>query len=177
MGEKTKQRMGKKRSSAIEKDEKRERKRLKKEEKKRKSLEKNKLVAPKPIVVKSEKHDVHNTIDQQGGISILSKKKLQLIVSLLPSTLGRTQQCVEDSIRLLLLQYSESVGGIMLAYDNVKIIMDDDANDSNGIGWILNELPYIHYTVVCDALVFTPTVGCKVCFVAEQYILLRPTGW
>ena len=98
--------------------------------------------------------------------TILWKKQLHLVVSLLPSTLGRSYKCIEDSLRLLLLKHSDSVGGILLAFDKVTILSDKNGgkngSQGQGRGWILNELPYIHYNVSCDALVFKPTIGCTV---------------
>ena len=154
--------MGKRNINEV-KQEKRKRKRLKKEKKEREKnggrITEHRVEFPKTKSVAISAGRKRLTATATGK-SILSKRNLRLVVSLLPSTLGRNQEFVEDSIRLLLLKHSESVGGIMLAYDNVTIEAGDDGK---GRGWILNELPYIHYNVSCDALVFRPTVGCKVC--------------
>jgi hypothetical protein len=152
--------MGKRKSSSSQ-EEKIELKRVKKEEPKQQQQHKGEKR------LKSSKESRSSLSSQSSSPSKtptdancnLWKKGLRLTVSLLPGTLGRTQQCIEDSIRMMLLKYSEVVGGIMLAFENVKIEADQHGQ---GRGWILNELPYIHYTVTCDSLVFTPKVGARV---------------
>ena len=89
---------------------------------------------------------------------------MEFSVSLLPASLKNTEKNVYDSIRQMLLKYSGGIGGILLAFENVEIKKD---KNSQGRGWILNELPYIHYTVGCDALVFSPRVGCQVGAIAR----------
>jgi len=87
------------------------------------------------------------------------KKKIDVELSLLPSSLHNTEDATQDSLNQLLMKYSDGLGGILLACENVHIKSDGNAQ---GTGWILNELPWIHYTVSCDALVFRPYVGCEV---------------
>jgi hypothetical protein len=88
------------------------------------------------------------------------KKRIQLAISLLPGSLKNTEESIENSLRSMLLKYSNGLGGILMAFENVKIIQDEH---SQGKGFILNELPYIHYTVECTALVFAPVIGSEVC--------------
>jgi hypothetical protein len=94
-----------------------------------------------------------------GRKNVFLKKKIDVAVSLLPGSLRNCEASVEDSISQLLLKYSDGLGGILMACDNVKLKSDETGQ---GRGWILNELPYIHYTASCDALVFRPQVGCEV---------------
>jgi hypothetical protein len=88
------------------------------------------------------------------------KKKFELVISLLPGALRNCEEAVERSIGQLLLKYSSGLGGILMAYENIKF---EKQEKDLGRGWILNELPYIHFKVSCDALVFRPSVGCQVC--------------
>ena len=81
-----------------------------------------------------------------------------MTISLLPAALANVQVHAEDSLRLYLLKYSDGIGGILLAFENLKII-SENKNAVSGI--ILNELPYIHYRVSTDALVFNPIPGSK----------------
>jgi hypothetical protein len=111
----------------------------------------------KPAAVKSTK----STDADEGSKEIFLKKKIELAVSLYPGSLRNCEESVENSIGELLLTYSEGLGGILMAYDNVKLKSDENGQ---GRGWILNELPHIHYNASCDALVFSPRVGCKVSF-------------
>ena len=90
------------------------------------------------------------------------RKRVQLTTSLLPWSLKNCKQAVEGSIKRMLMKYSDGLGGIFLAYDNIQLQGDENSTNNKGKGWILNELPYIHYQVTCDALVFAPTVGCEV---------------
>ncbi len=87
------------------------------------------------------------------------KKKIDVELSLLPSSLHNTDDAVQNSLNQLLMKYSDGLGGILLACENVRIITD---RNGLGRGWILNELPWIHYTVSCDALVFRPYIGGEV---------------
>lgn len=96
------------------------------------------------------------------------KKRIQLAISLLPGSLKNTEESIENALRLMLLKYSNGMGGILMAFDDVVIIQD---KYSQGRGFILNELPYIHYTVECNALVFAPVIGAEVCMGCVNSIL------
>ena len=84
------------------------------------------------------------------------KKKIDINASLLPASLHNCEEAVEDSIRELLMKYSDGLGGILMGYENVRL------KQGGGRGWVLNELPHIHYSASCDALVFCPAIGCEV---------------
>jgi hypothetical protein len=101
------------------------------------------------------------------------QKRVQLTISLLPYSLHNITAAIRASLRKRLLRYDRGWGGILLAFDKVQFLQKDTNNNSNitscsssssskAKGWILNELPYIHYHVDCDILVFAPTVGCQV---------------
>lgn len=98
---------------------------------------------------------------------IFLKKKIDIEVSLLPGSLRNAKAAVEDSIGQLLMKYSDGLGGILMSYENVRL--NSDKGD-RGQGWIFNELPWIHYTSSCDALVFRPYVGCKVGYFRFQCV-------
>ena len=87
------------------------------------------------------------------------KKKIDVELSLLPSSLHNTEDAVHNSLNQLLLKYSDGLGGILMGCENVRIMTE---GHGKGRGWILNELPWIHYTVSCDALVFRPYIGGEV---------------
>jgi hypothetical protein len=144
-------------------EDKKERKRAKKESKKRRKEQKQTTEASNGTsTIMSQ-----STLPTADKNAVFLKKKIELVVSLLPASLKNSEKAVDDSIRQFLLKYSDGVGGILLAFNNVKI--EGDGN-SQGRGWVLNELPYIHYNVSCDALVFCPEIGCKVClyFVSQN---------
>lgn len=84
--------------------------------------------------------------------SVFQNMQLELTISLLPSGLTDVSRSVQQSLRQFLLKYSSGMKGIPLAFDNIKIL-------KSGKGAILNELPHIHYAVVCDAIVFAPRPG------------------
>ena len=97
-----------------------------------------------------------------GGKPVFFRKQAKLSISLLPWSLRDCKLAVENSIRKMMLKYSNGLGGILMAYDNVKLIDHESKNDSEGKGWVLNELPHVHYDVSCDVLVFFPSIGCEV---------------
>jgi len=93
---------------------------------------------------------------------VFFRKRAKLSISLLPWSLRDCKQSVENSLRKMMLKYSNGLGGILMAYDDVQL-QDHEADDgSNGKGWVLNELPHVHYDVSCNVLVFFPSIGCQV---------------
>ena len=109
------------------------------------------------------------------------KRHVRLSLSLLPSSLHNSMASIENCFRRMLLRYDDGLKGMMVAYDDIQI-EDNPKNSKNkstpGHGWILNELPYIHYSVSCTALVFAPSVGCELqgvvsqCFASHLSILV-----
>lgn len=125
---------------------KKEQKRIKKEEKKQR----------RKISKGIEDASVHKTIADNDAVFF--EKKVHLTISVMPAALKDPPGSVEKSLRKMILQYSDGIGGILLAFENVHIISD---NPSFFVGTILNELPYIHYHIAIDALVFAPRTGCR----------------
>ena len=130
----------------------------KKKDKKSSSKTPSKSSTEKPAKASTTKSE---TVRRQEAASqsVFLKKKIQLVVSLYPGSLRNCEESVEDSIRHLLLKYSDGLGGILMAYDNVRLKGDGTGEAK---GWIMNELPFIHYNATCDALVFCPKVGSEV---------------
>ena len=102
----------------------------------------------------------NNNITSASKKAFFLKKKIDIDASLLPSSLHNCEEAVEDSIRGLLMKYSDGLGGILMGYENVSL---KQGGGGGGRGWVLNELPHIHYSASCDALVFCPAIGCEVC--------------
>lgn len=170
------------------KDERKERKRARKEAKKLKKEQSN------PGQVASEGSEEHhkNRLDESptttGALPASSKrekatgtktkpspferKRVEIVVSLFPMALGNVLDSVRQSIRSLLLKYSDGIGGILLAFDNVKLV--GDSNGSGGHGVILNEMPHIHFHVELDALVFCPAKGVKVRSITATLVGIHP---
>jgi DNA-directed RNA polymerase subunit E'/Rpb7 len=84
--------------------------------------------------------------------NVFIRRRVELTLALLPGALGNLDKSINDSLRLFLLKYSDGLEGVVLSFENVKILAD---------GVILNDLPNVHYDVAADVLVFCPTVGCK----------------
>jgi DNA-directed RNA polymerase subunit E'/Rpb7 len=150
------QQMGKRRHNEEETAEQRkERKRLKKEQKKNKKDAKD-HEQQRTTRVESSPHKSSEHTNEKSDAFF--RKKLELTISLLPTALTNVLAHAEDALRLYLLKYSDGIGGILLAFEHLKII-SENKNAVSGI--ILNELPHIHYRVSTDALVFNPTPGSK----------------
>lgn len=143
------------RVSGETKEERRERKRIKKEEKKQKKLVKQEAKLRQRQLKKDRQEKKDGMTLFSSDEKIFFKKTLQLTISLLPSALRNVQKSIEENFASYLLKYSDIIGGIMLAFEKIEII------GNNGGGIILDDLPYIHYTVSADALVFSPAIGCK----------------
>ena len=132
-----------KRKEGETKEEKRERKRLKKEAKRLSQSSEASPITPMRAAEEANHHD--------DEFPVFFRRTIELNVSLLPSALSNVKMNIEDSLRAVLLKYSDGVQGILLAFDNVELL---------GKGTIFNELPHIHYKVSVDAVVFSPTSGC-----------------
>ena len=145
----------KKRAKKEAKEAKKEAKRLKKEQKRRDreaqiQPAESESVTPSPKAAAS-----HAKSDQLLEDAVFCTKRIEVSISLLPVAMGNIKAALEDSIRAMILKYTDKVG-VLLTFHNVKII------SNSGHGIILNELPHLHYKVGFDGLVFTPRVGCKV---------------
>lgn len=132
-------------------EEKKARKRQKKEAKKRKHESSESPTLPAMGTRDSVESDKPQQQQQQqhDEKGILTCRKIHLNASVLPSGLGDVKASVDRCIREFLLKYNERIQGIVLAYNNVHISKD-------GRGRIVEELPHIHYDVMCDAIVFAP---------------------
>lgn len=91
-------------------------------------------------------------------------KKANILVSLCPSSLSNIRKAMHASIQKLLLKYSDSLGGVLLSFDNIQL--DDGTSGKrkgggDSSGRIINEMPHIHFNVSCNVLVFNPSIGQK----------------
>ncbi len=157
--------MGKKRPHETD-EERKERKRAKKEEKRRKKEVRSEETRDNQDV---ESHvvvpfSVNHSEPPPARETVFYRKRIELVVSLYPSSLGNVLKSLQESIHAFLLRYSDGVGGVILGFDDLAIISDT----MKPTGRILNELPYIHYTVACNALVFNPMIGCNVSRIVFQ---------
>jgi len=91
--------------------------------------------------------------------SPFKKKSISLTLGLLPVTLHNTEQGINDNLQEMILRYFHKLGGIVLAFDNVKTCK---SSDGKAYGKIVNESPYIYYKVTCDLLLFEVKRGGKV---------------
>ena len=78
-----------------------------------------------------------------------------MAVSVLPAAMGNIAVALEDAVRLMLLKYTDQVG-ILLTFENIQVI------GNGGYGMVLDEIPYLHYKIAFDGLVFCPRVGSQV---------------
>ena len=107
----------------------------------------HKRVAPRRTIPESKEEELQN--------SVYFQKRIEVAVSVLPAAMGNIQAALEDAVRLMLLKYTENVG-ILLTFENLEVI------GNGGHGMVLDEIPYLHYKVGFDGLVFCPKVGSKV---------------
>lgn len=114
-------------------------------------------------IVKQSPDPVMSNVLADEDRPVFFHKRAKLSISLLPWSLKDCKQSVENSLRKMVLKYSNGLGGILMAYDGVKLEdREKTGGSSQGQGWILNELPHVHYDVSCNVLVFFPSVGCQV---------------
>jgi len=157
--EKKAKKRAKKESKKEAKTKKEEAKRLKKEQKRRekeaRTESQKKPQKPKPVAIPDDSPADQKLPKDALQNSVFFKKRIEVSLSLLPAAMKNIMMALQDSIRSMILKYTAKVGGVLLTFENIKII------SNNGHGRILNELPYLHYQVAFDALVFCPEVGCK----------------
>ena len=98
-----------------------------------------------------------------------------MIFSLYPCDLEDIVIAIKRSLRLNLLKYVAGMDGVLLAFDNVKIV----PNGGQTAGMILNEQPHLHYLADLDTLVFSPSPGMRLrgtvteCFESHVGILVH----
>lgn len=158
--------MGKTESGDLKKAEKKARKRAKKEAKK----EAKRIKKEQKRREKDERRRIQNDDNQSDSApavqiprlsfgplkdSVFYKKRIETSLSLMPVHMRDIKAALEDSVRSMILKYTDKVG-VLMTFEKMHVI------SNSGHGSILNELPYIHYRIAFDGLVFSPHVGCKV---------------
>ncbi|NXU04504.1 RPA43 polymerase, partial [Buphagus erythrorhynchus] len=74
-------------------------------------------------------------------------------VALPPRFLGRKRSGIRAQLDAELLRYSESLQGVPVAYDNIKVVGE--------LGDIYDDQGFIHLNVEADFIIFSPTKGKK----------------
>jgi DNA-directed RNA polymerase subunit E'/Rpb7 len=136
------------------KEDKKRRKQEKKEKKKRKRDSVEQHTTPHKNKVSRQDDDKQSSI--ANAHSPFQKKSVNIMMSLLPSAMGNVQKAIHTSMQSMLLKYSDSLGGVLLSYDSIKI--DERKNDGR-YGKVLNEMPHMHFFTTCNVLVFNPSIG------------------
>mmetsp|Transcript_6677 Transcript_6677/g.14656 ORF Transcript_6677/g.14656 Transcript_6677/m.14656 type:complete len:317 (+) Transcript_6677:171-1121(+) len=100
----------------------------------------------------TSKHDATNKLSYQ-------LQKIRTLVSLAPSSLkdvtGNIRRlCCEDITR-----YVGGLGGVLMAVRDIKVM---------GNGYVLSELPHIHFDVEADVVVFCPDIGLRLVGVVNE---------
>ncbi|CAM9806350.1 unnamed protein product, partial [Chrysoparadoxa australica] len=78
---------------------------------------------------------------------------LRVDVSLLPSSMGDMFRAIRENMYKLLMRYSPSTEGVVLAVSDVSF------PEGEHFGRILDDMPHIHVAVHARALVFRPRPG------------------
>jgi DNA-directed RNA polymerase I subunit RPA43 len=139
-----------KRSRDETEDERKERKRAKKEARKTKKDQQHldKMPSSPPASKK---------LTQSIGDCSCQRQTIRMIFSLYPSDLEDIVREIKRSLRQNLLKYVPGMDGVLLAFDNVRIV----PNGGIIAGMILNEQPHIHYLADMDTLIFSPSKDMK----------------
>jgi DNA-directed RNA polymerase subunit E'/Rpb7 len=86
-------------------------------------------------------------------ISSCQRKTIRMLFSLYPSDLEDIVAEIKRSLKQNLLKYVSGIEGVLLAFDNVRVVPNSGRRTA---GVILNEQPQIHYHADLDTLVFAP---------------------
>lgn len=81
------------------------------------------------------------------------RQTIRMIFSLYPSDLQDIVGEIKRSLQQTLLKYVPGMDGVLLAFDNVRIV----PNGGITAGMILNEQPHIHYLADMETLIFSPS--------------------
>ena len=76
---------------------------------------------------------------------------LTLVMTLLPSYIGRIGDGVLEHLNDKILRYSRDLGGVFLSYSKPRVLQE--------AGRIIDEHPHIHFDLDYKAYVFRPRVG------------------
>ncbi|CAM9328849.1 unnamed protein product [Lampetra fluviatilis] len=87
----------------------------------------------------------------RGPDSSLVSESCVRHLALFPRHLGRLRSGIGEQLDAELLRYSESLKGVPLAYDNMKLL--------SGLGDLIDDQGYIHMDVQADFVVFRPNPG------------------
>ena len=143
-------------------DERKERKKIKKAEKKSKGDKHSDKKSRSSTVVESSPNvttvvTLTPKTSPTTSESSCQRKTIRMIFSLYPCDLDDIVVAIKRSLRLNLLKYVTGMDGVLLAFDNVRIV----PNGGQRAGMILNEQPHIHYLADLDILVFAPSRGMR----------------
>ena len=128
-------------------NERKERKRAKKEARKAK---KDKQHVDK---LTSSPSGSKKLIESIIGDCSCQRQTIRMIFSLYPSDLQDIVGEIKRSLQQTLLKYVPGMDGVLLAFDNVRIV----PNGGITAGMILNEQPHIHYLADMETLIFSPS--------------------
>jgi hypothetical protein len=174
--------MGNKRRRDETEEERKERKKLKKESKKSKT-EKHTKDKSEPTTVEEPNASASAVVTSTSkksnsprtSESSCQRKTIRMIFSLYPCDLEDIVIAIKRSLRLNLLKFVAGMDGVLLAFDNVKIV----PNGGKTAGVIMNEQPYLHYLADLDILVFGPSPGMRLqgtvteCFESHVSLLVH----
>lgn len=151
------------------KEEKKRRKREKKEKKKRKrdsvepsassvSCQANQNTEQKVKRLDDEETNGNSNDPPEisGPRTPFQRKQASILLSLVPSAMTNTAKAMHACMQSMLLKYSDGLGGVLLSFDNIKV---DKSKNGGSFGRVLNEMPHIHFYVICDVFVFNPSIG------------------
>lgn len=109
-------------------------------------------------------------LHSSDGMSPFQRKKVRLLVSLLPASLRNIHTAINAAMQSLLFKHLDGINGVLLSFHDIQIVDGDtriNTAAANGVaavvphGRILDEMPHIHYYITVDVLVFEPTIGQK----------------
>ncbi|XP_064146111.1 DNA-directed RNA polymerase I subunit RPA43 isoform X2 [Loxodonta africana] len=86
-------------------------------------------------------------------------------IALSPRYLNRKRTGIREQLDAELLRYSESLLGVPVAYDNIKVVGE--------LGDIYDDQGHIHLNIEADFVIFCPEPGQKLMMPAEQWQTLE----
>ncbi|CCC70303.1 hypothetical protein NCAS_0E02330 [Naumovozyma castellii] len=125
------------------------------------------------IFLKKHKKQIVNPIDDDGVSNCIVRVPVSLYASLAPMYLQNpVQGIMKQHLNPMVMKYNSIVGGVVLGYENLKIVDSDPSNDENSSEKLVKLTPDTPFGFTwCDVelYVWQPQVG----DVLEGYIFIQ----
>ncbi|EDO15791.1 hypothetical protein Kpol_1040p4 [Vanderwaltozyma polyspora DSM 70294] len=113
--------------------------------------------------VKRHKKDAKNPVDENGVSNCIVRIPISLYVSLAPMySCNPLQGIMKQHLNPMVMRYNNSVNGVVLGYENLKILDSDPLNEESSSEKLIKltpDTPFGFTWCHCDLYVWQPNIG------------------